>query len=373
MQLKAVAILCLGLVVFVLEGSLCLAQDANQQPALTAYKITSRQRPSFWRKAAKDAKVLCQDGGFSIPLPDGSALWLFGDTFLGNWNSDGSPKAEGGVSSTVCRVFRENQEVKMQYRADKKGTADFALPLDKKTETWSKHRIWPCGGVNLDGASYLFFARILLTGQGQWSFQQDGIGLARAKENSWKFERVVAPEADPPLPICPHSVIVTPDGNVCLYYLEKIGRMNSGVFLAKVPPSKIAEPKAYQYWCGPKAEFAPSKTRAKAVVEDVWGQVSVVWNEYLGKFAMLHVGGVFSDPRSVYLRTANAPWGPWSSKTLIMKLEGKLGEGFKGLIYCPYLHPELFREKGRIMPFTYCVLEDFSNPTLMEIELVRKE
>jgi hypothetical protein len=109
------------------------------------------------------------------------------------------------------------------------------------------------------------------------------------------------------------------------------------------------------------------------VVEDVWGQVSVVWNEYLEEFAMLHVGGVFSDPRSVYLRTANAPWGPWSRKTLIMKLEGKLGEGFKGLIYCPYLHPELFREKGRIMPFTYCVLEDFSNPALMEIELVRKE
>jgi hypothetical protein len=149
--------------------------------------------------------------------------------------------------------------------------------------------------------------------------------------------------------------------------------MNSGVFLAKVPLSKIAEPKAYQYWCGPKVEFTDSKTMAKAVVEDVWGQVSVAWNEYLTEFVMLHVGGVVSNPRSVFLRTAKTPWGPWSGKTPVMKLDGKLGEGFKGLIYCPYLHPELFREKGRIMPFTYCVMEDFGSPTLMEIELVRKK
>ena len=109
------------------------------------------------------------------------------------------------------------------------------------------------------------------------------------------------------------------------------------------------------------------------MVEDVWGQVSVAWNPYLDTFVMLHVGGVLNDPRSIYLRTALNPCGPWSEKRLVTKLEGKTGEGFKGLMYCPYFHPELFREKGRIMAFTYCILEDFSNPNLMEIELVPKE
>ena len=373
MQITPARILWIGLAGFVFGCRLCLAQDANQQPVLTSCKITSRKLPSFWQKAAKEAKVLWQDGGFSIPLPDGSALWLFGDTFFGDWNSDGSPKAKGAVSSTVCRVFRENHEIKAKYRAGKNGTADFALPLEKKTENWSKHRIWPTAGMHLNGTSYLFFARIVLTGKSQWDFRQDAVGLACAIGESWEFERVVTPEADPPLPISPQSVVAQPDGTVCLYYLEKIGLMNSGVFIAKVSSGKIAEPKAYRYWCGAQAGFTDSKTRAKAAVEDVWGQVSVVWNEYLGEFVMLHVGGVFSEPRSVYLRTAKTPWGPWSEKTLVMRLEGRLGAGFKGLIYCPYLHPELFREKGRIMPFTYCVIEDFNNPTLIEIELVRKE
>jgi hypothetical protein len=373
MRLTRAGILCIGLAALVFEESACSAEEVKQGSALTAYKITSRQLPSFWQRAAKDAKVLCQDGGVSIPLPDGSALWLFGDTFIGHRSTDGSPKVEGAVSSSVCRVFRENQEIKAKYRVDKNGTVDFALPLDKKTEDWSKHRIWPCGGVNLDGASYLFFARIVMTGKGPWGFKQDGSGLACARGDSWEFDRIVTPNADPLLLLTPQSVVARPDGNVYLYCLEKIGQNNSGVFLAKVPSSKLAQPKAYQHWCGQDAGFTDSRAESKPIVEDVWGQVSVAWNHYLGEFVMLHVGGMLGDPRAVYLRTAKTPWGPWCEKTLVMKLEGKIGKGFKGLIYCPYLHPELFREKGRIMPFTYCLLEDFSNPNFMEIELVPKE
>jgi hypothetical protein len=371
-QLKRAAILCMGLALFECPGGLSLADDARPPSALAAYKITTRRLPSFWQKAANDAKVLWQDAGLSIPLPDGSALWLFGDTFFGQRSPDGSPLAKGAVSSSVCRVFTDNQTLKAKYRTGNNGSVAFALPLDKK-EDWSKQRIWPTAGIHLDAVSYLFFARIVLTGKGQWDFRQDAAGLARARGDSWEFERVVAPDADPPLPVTPQAVIARPDGTVCLYYLENIGRLNSGAFLAKVPANKIAEPTAYQFWCGPQAGFTPSKTANKVLLEDVWGQVSVAWNEYLGQFVMLHVGGVFTDPRSIYLRTAKEPWGPWSPKTLVMRLEGKLREGLKGLVYCPYLHPELFRQRGRIMPLTYCLIEDFANPALMEIELVRKK
>lgn len=358
---QRMVILCIGLAACIRP---CLAQDVEPE-----YKIMSKQLPSFWQAAAKEARVLSQDGGFSIVLPDGSALWSFGDTFTGYWKEDGSPKADGGVSSSVCRVFRENGELKTKYRVNEKGVVDFELPLDKKTEDWSRNRIWPHAGVHVNGASYIFFARIQITGKGQWDFKQDAVGLARAKGDSWQFDRIVAPEAEPPLPIGPQSIIAQHD-EIYLYYLENIGKLNSGVFVAKVPSAKMAEPKAYQFWCGREAGFTDNKAKSKPMMEDVWGQVSVAWNDYLGEYVMLHVGGVLNDPRAVYLRMAKTPCGPWSEKMLVMKLEGKLGEKFKGLIYCPYLHPELFREKGHIMAFTYCLLEDFNNPTLMEIELV---
>lgn len=88
---------------------------------------------------------------------------------------------------------------------------------------------------------------------------------------------------------------------------------------------------------------------------------------------MLHVGGLFREPRSVFLRTAKSPAGPWSKPTRVLSLGGELGQDFVGLLYCPFLHPELFREDGRIMAFTYCVHGDpFSNPSLVEMELNRE-
>ncbi|MGQ0658767.1 MAG: hypothetical protein ACT4NU_11860 [Chromatiales bacterium] len=104
------------------------------------------------------------------------------------------------------------------------------------------------------------------------------------------------------------------------------------------------------------------------------GPVSVAWNAYLGRLVMLHVGGLTRDPRSVYLRTAENPWGPWSDPTRVLSLGGKLGKDFAGLIYCPYLHPELFRKNGRILAFTYCIHgKGNGNPSLVEIELLRNE
>ena len=74
----------IGLAAFVFGGGLCSGSGCQSTVRTHRIKITSRQLPSFWQKAAKDAKVLCQDGGFSILLPDGSALWSFGDTFIGS-------------------------------------------------------------------------------------------------------------------------------------------------------------------------------------------------------------------------------------------------------------------------------------------------
>jgi hypothetical protein len=373
MHNKRLGILFIAWASLALEGKPCWSEDARQDDALAAYTITSRSVPSIWQKAAKEAKVLCQDGGFSIVLPDGSALWSFGDTFIGYWKEDGSPKAEGGVSSSVCRVTVQGNEPQVQYRVDARGTVDFELPLDKANEDWSKHRIWPRAGVHLNGASYLFFGRVVVGNKGVWDFKQDAVGLARAEGTSWDFERIIKPQSDPPLTVTPESALLHSDGNVYLHYIKNTGKMASGTFVARVPADKLADPKAYQYWCGQEAGFTADESKSKPIVTDVWGQVSVVRNEFLDRFVMLHVGGVLSDPRTVYLRTAKTPFGPWSDKVQAMKLPGKLGESFKGLVYCAYLHPELFREQGRIMAFTYCIHEDFGSPSQVEIELLPKK
>jgi hypothetical protein len=46
-------------------------------------------------------------------------------------------------------------------------------------------------------------------------------------------------------------------------------------------------------------------------------------------------------------------------------------QGKTHLIYCAFLHPELFQEGGRVMVLTYCPMKDkgFSNPEMVEIEI----
>jgi hypothetical protein len=341
-------------------------------PVLDRYQIRATERPPFWMPAAEKAHILCQDGGAPIPLPDGSSLWTFGDTFYGRKKGPkGEPQYEGAVSSSVCRVTITPQGPKAEYLADAKGRVEFLLPLHK-SESWSRHRVWPAGGVHLNGVTYLYYTRVTLKdnpGDTLFGFEDDGAGLAKAEDNSWQFQRLLMPHDNPPLPMLPACGLAR-EKDLYLFFIEKTGAMESAIFLARVPAAEAAQPNAYRFWAGKGIGFSASMKKRIALVNDIWGQVSVAWNAYLRRYVMLHVGGLFRNPRSIYLRTAEQPEGPWSKPVRVMALPGELGKDFKGLIYCAYLHPELFRDNGRWMTFTYCVLQRFGNPKLMEFELV---
>jgi hypothetical protein len=342
--------------------------DEPDHLVIDRYRVRTTERKAFWMEAAQRAHVLFQDGGMSIPLPDGSAFWTFGDTFYGHGkNKDGSDKIDGAVSSSVCRVRLTANGPTAEYFTNGRGQVDFLLPLDS-SESWDKHRVWPTGGAHVDGATYLYFSRVTLNEKTTFGFEDDGAGLAKATGESWKFDRLLMPHSEPPLPVSPVCVLARQD-DLYLYYIEKTGKLESAVFLARVPAAQAGDPVAYRFWSGKGDCFLAAKKDSVALVNDIWGQASVVWNNFLNRYVMMHVGNVFNAPRSIYLRTSETCWGPWSIPTHVMDLPGKLGKDFEGLIYCAYLHPELFRENGRLMSFTYCTVQKLGNPKLMEIEL----
>lgn len=343
-------------------------KPSSQQSVLSRYRGRATEREPFWTAAAERAHVLYQDGGMSIAMPDGSTLWTFGDTFLGQGkNKDGTPKFEGGVSSTGCRVHVTPKGPTVEYLTNAKGIADFLLPL-AGSETWTRHRVWPAGGITADGTTYLYFIRVVINGQNVFGFDDDGVGLARAKNGTAIFERLVMPKSDPPIPVLPVCVLAD-NGSLYLYSIEKTGAFDSRVILARVLATEADRPGSYRFWSGGNS-FSTSKNEAATLVADVWGQTSVAWNRYLKHYVMLHVGGIFHEPRTVFLRTSETLYGPWSSPTAVFSLPGKLGKDFSGLIYCAYLHPELFRDDGRVMAFSYCTQQkELTNPHLVEIEL----
>ncbi|MEV6428985.1 DUF4185 domain-containing protein [Nocardia sp. NPDC051463] len=89
------------------------------------------------------------------------------------------------------------------------------------------------------------------------------------------------------------------------------GRNNPG-FVSRAKEADIANIDAYEYWDGGAWQPGDAKTAAP-IVGDV-AELSVMWNNYLGKFVMLT-----TDPaNSVVMRTASAPQGPWGEPQVLV-------------------------------------------------------
>ena len=83
----------------------------------------------------------------------------------------------------------------------------------------------------------------------------------------------------------------------------------------------------------------------------------------------------FDHPREIRFHVADAPYGPWSPPVARIEVpEYRQGKRVE-LVYCAYLHPELFRENGHVMNLTYTPsLQNAGfdiNCEMVEIEVVR--
>lgn len=94
-----------------------------------------------------------------------------------------------------------------------------------------------------------------------------------------------------------------------------------GVALMKVDPAQVEDYEAYSYFAGTDDAGNPQWVQgsagveqAKVIIEAPVGEISVIYNEYLGNFIMtyLHEGG-----KGVVMREGVTPWGEWSEEYVL--------------------------------------------------------
>jgi hypothetical protein len=326
------------------------------------------------RSAAMErASILYQDGAQSFTVP-GGAVWTFGDTFLGSLDDSEKPQYDGARSCTIA-LLREGAvsfPPGLDYLTGADGAADTPFRF-LPGESWDNNRIWPLGGFAHDRRHYLYYSLIEITeGEGPWNFRSAGSGLARADLPLGPYRRL-QPGGDWRFPVAASQVMLR-GGWVYLFEAGEIDG-KKGVILARVRAPRIEEPEAYTFYTGQGRSFAPGRERARFLVEDVYGQVSVAWNEYLEKYVMASSSDMFR-PREIMLRVSDALTGPFSPPVATVAIP-EAPEG-TNLVYCAFLHPELFRDNGRIMVLTWCPMlknagfeQGFGNPEMLEIEVVK--
>ena len=365
------AFIILGMMVLV---SGCSSSISTEKQTGLAFEIVRTNfLGSLWNESHAKASIVSQDGGQSFAVP-GGAIWVFGDTFKGSRFTNGAPHFAGGAISCAIAFLGTNARSyppAFNYLVSSNGDAvsPFAYFPNEPAE---RYRIWPLGGIHVNSQYYLFYSLIEVFGNGQWDFRGVGSGLGRSKVALGPYERL-QPHGDWRFPVGAAQVLEA-DGWVYLYEIKEF-EGKQGVTLARVRPEKIEDPDAYEFYTGAGPEFSPRKEAASLLVENVPGQVSVAWNPYLEKYVMASSSD-FDRPREIRFHVADAPYGPWSPPVARIEVpEYRQGKRVE-LVYCAYLHPELFRENGRVMNVTYTPgLQNAGfddNCEMVEVELKRR-
>jgi len=318
--------------------------------------------------------VTGMDGATSTLLPTGESLWLFGDTVEGPFDSIYGMDLSGLCSNTGAIIPRQsasNGIRRFEFLAQSGGKRPRQLVPFIAGEDPAKHRIWAIHGVCVDDQIYVFYHRITLIKDVDVfaSFQLDGMGIARSKIGEFQFQRLTAPD-DSTLfwkGDAPTFGVFVERKNDCVYLW---GSLTTGMHLARTRPQDIADLASYEYLTEAPGATRPnvkprwSKTFAPTGVlfDSVPNEMSAAYNQYLGKYLAFHS---LHREHKIVMRTAPHITGPWSDGVVVYRPE-RIKD--TDLVYAAKEHPELAREKGRVLYVTFVNSTTYI-PQLVELTL----
>ncbi|MGP3707791.1 DUF4185 domain-containing protein [Gordonia paraffinivorans] len=198
--------------------------------------------------------------------------------------------------------------------------------------------IIPTAGVAANGKQYMTVMSVKRWDQpGIWTTNWSGLVVSDDNGENWRAVNAFRPNGGGNTKFQMGAFLKV--GSTVYYYGTPDGRWGA-VYLARVDEKDIENLGKWQYFS--YGRWVPNNPGAATpVMSAPTGELSVAWNDYLGKYVSLA-----SKDTGVILRTAQNPWGPWSSGELVVPSTNP----YTG--YAPYIHPW---SKGRDLYFTYSV------------------
>ncbi|MQY30972.1 hypothetical protein NRB56_65770 [Nocardia sp. RB56] len=169
----------------------------------------------------------------------------------------------------------------------------------------------PTAGISVNGVQYMSLMSVKTWDDvGQWTTNYSGLAASGDDGESW---------ADLGFTHRPNEGgnanfqmnAFTKSGGWVYEYGTRSGR-NNPAYISRVREEDIANLGEYEYWDGGK--WKKGDVDAAAPIAENVGELSVMWNDYLGQYVMLT-----TDPfNSVVMRKASSPEGPWSDPEVLI-------------------------------------------------------
>jgi len=215
--------------------------------------------------------------------------------------------------------------------------------------------IIPTYGVGIGDRLYLHYMAVKEWGApGHWTLNRSGWGYSDDGGDTWEQPDDATWEGDTNF----GQAALVVDGD-WLYVYGIHGGRYGGVALARVPTDAVLDMDAYEYWDG--SDWAETLDAAVEIVPAPVGELSVVWNDYLGRWIMTYL----DEPQhGIVIRDAPALTGPWSETQLVVS-----SDDYPSL-YGSYLHP--LASSGETIYFNMSQWGPY-NVLLMRARLVRAD
>ena len=275
------------------------------------------------------------DGTISIPLPDGKALWLFGDTIVNLPNADGSLWRNADFVRNSA-ILHDGAKATTLITGTNQDADDFLKPASP--EEW----YWPGHGIAEGDELVVFMGRVRKTADGApgWNFEGAGSDLVRLDlEDLSVKERIAMPGGKGT--DWGTAVIEGGDGHTYVYgfkgYEDDPYRRES--IVARAPTGHLKEG-AFEYWDG--AGWSSDASKVAAVTDGVSNSYSVTRTPE-GNFAMVSQELFFGT--GLRVRTSDFPQGPWSEWRTIDPGPEKPPNGIS---YNAQVHPT-FTADGKLL------------------------
>jgi hypothetical protein len=295
--------------------------------------------------------LLGQDGGQSIDLGD-DILFVFCDTLLKP--AGAAPRDRGRFVANCCALGERGRLSdalkRLRYATDADGWPRELLPATS-LERLSGLRFWPEHGIAIDGRVYLYYLGIQqLDRRDTWAFRNVGTGLAivdplsgEAERLSWNTDWCLWPAG----PTDRHGgvQVLREDEHVYVFGSCRDGA-DVQARLSRVPAECIADPSAYEHLASPVPTWSRMASDA-CNLGPSGHEFSVSFNRHLGGYLMCYVDAV---GRSLYLRRADALWGPYSKPVCLGMVPLDPRNEMAALAF---EHPAFAADGGRTVSLSY--------------------
>lgn len=139
-----------------------------------------------------------------------------------------------------------------------------------------------------------------------------------------------------------------------------------GIALMKVPVDQVENFEAYEYFTGTDEQNQPvwvkgseGVKQAQVIIKAPVGEISVMYNEYLGNFVMTYL----HEGKGIVMREGVTPWGEWSSEYVLATASQYPS------LYGAYMCPKYVEENGKVFYFAMSQYFPVYNIMWMRVEL----